>query len=183
MPGLYSYNNLCVESCPTFPVRYYGDDVSSTCVTSCISPYFGFIGTGKCEVGCPATYYSDAGSGTCKLCPVGCQYCLATNCSSCLSGYIHASSSGLCSRACNQTHIYYNVNRTCLASCIDGTFLLNDLVTCQACSSECLTCSNIGTNCTSCFKKFWYNYLCVDKCPDNYYTDSSYRCQYCGNNN
>lgn len=70
-----------------------------------------------------------------------------------------------------------------MASCIDGTFLLNDLVTCQACSSSCLTCSNVGTNCTSCFKKFWYNYLCVDKCPDNYYTDSSYRCQFCGNNN
>jgi proprotein convertase subtilisin/kexin type 5 len=89
----------------------------------------------------------------------------------------------MCSRACNQTHIYYNIDKTCALSCVDGTFLLGDQVSCQACSTQCLTCFNIGTNCTSCFKKFWYNYQCVDNCPTNYYADSSSKCQYCGNNN
>lgn len=106
-----------------------------------------------------------------------------TNCTSCLAGYIYAEQSGKCSEACNLTHTYYNIDQTCAAGCPSGTFLLSDLVTCQACSTQCLTCSNIGTNCTSCFNKFWYNYMCVDKCPSNYYADSSFRCQFCGNNN
>ena len=30
--------------------------------------------------------------------------------------------------------------------------------------------------------KFWYNYNCVDKCPDSYYVDSSNACRQCSNN-
>ena len=71
----------------------------------------------------------------------------------------------------------------CSSECVPGTFLLSDLVTCQACASSCLTCSNMGTNCTQCADKFWYNYMCVDTCPDNFYADAQYKCQYCGDQN
>jgi hypothetical protein len=47
-PGLYMHRGQCVTACPTFPIRFYGDDSSSTCVRNCTSPYFGFQGTGKC---------------------------------------------------------------------------------------------------------------------------------------
>ena len=89
-PGLYMYDGTCIESCPSFPVAYFANDLSANCVENCEAPYFGFTGTGKCEIECPETYYSNSTSGTCESCPSGCQYCLVTNCSACLDGYIYS---------------------------------------------------------------------------------------------
>ena len=47
-PNLYSYFGTCVTTCPTFPVYYYKYDPSFSCIQTCPSPYFGFLGTGKC---------------------------------------------------------------------------------------------------------------------------------------
>lgn len=85
---------------------------------------------------------------------------------------------GSCSKICNNTHIYY-IDNKCSNKCVDGTFLLGDLVHCQKCSTTCSSCSGSGSNCTRCANKFWYNYNCVDKCPDTYYVDANSSCQEC----
>lgn len=180
--GMYSLDGACLANCPTYPLMYFADSLTYTCVTSCVSPYFGFMQTGKCELGCPQTYYSDANTSSCLACPAGCLYCYATNCSSCQQGYVYSSQTASCSKACSAINVYYNVDGTCVATCPSGTFLLADLVTCQECSKDCLTCQNIGTNCTACFSKFWYNYMCVVNCPTNYYADSNNKCQPCNSN-
>ncbi len=89
---------------------------------------------------------------------------------------MYVSAYGSCSKICNSTHIYY-IDQVCATKCIDGTFLLNDLVHCQKCSTSCQTCSGAGNNCTKCASKFWYNYNCVDKCPNSYYSDSNNTCK------
>ena len=172
------FEGECIESCPQFPIRYFANDLSSNCVENCIPPYFGFEVTGKCEDQCPATYYSDTNTNQCESCPTGCEHCLETACSSCLSGYVHVAAFSSCSQVCNSTHNYF-INGQCALSCAAGTFLLSDLVTCQACNENCLTCNNIGTNCTKCANSFWYNYVCVEKCPTSYFVDSDYKCQPC----
>lgn len=94
---------------------------------------------------------------------------------------MYVSTLSSCSKVCNSTHLYY-VEGKCEKSCIDGTFLLSDLVTCQKCSTQCATCSMSGNNCTKCANKFWYNYNCVDSCPDGFYTDSNNSCIECKSN-
>ena len=37
----------------------------------------------------------------------------------------------------------------------------------------------MGNNCTSCANKFWYNFQCVDECPESFYVDSTYACREC----
>ena len=119
---------------------------------------------------------------TCKSCNIGCRRCYSTyNCSSCLTGYLYVSDFGSCSKICSQSQIYF-MNGVCADSCLSGTFLLPDLVTCQKCSTTCSSCSGSGSNCTKCANKFWYNYNCVDKCPDSFYVDANNSCRDCQSN-
>ncbi len=113
---------------------------------------------------------------------MGCRTCTNTTyCLGCLSGYVFVSQYFICSKICNSTSLYF-VNGKCANNCIEGTFLLSDLVTCQKCSTACATCSVSGSNCTKCANKFWYNYNCVDKCPNEFYIDSNNSCRKCGTN-
>ena len=85
-----------------------------------------------------------------------------------------------CSLKCSTT-LQYFLGDNCTSSCPAGTFLLDDLVTCQSCNPVCAECYAKATNCTKCQGTFWYNYNCVDQCPDSYYVDSSKACRQCSN--
>jgi len=159
-PGLYLHQGACVTNCPTFPVYYYKYDLSFTCIFPCPAPYFGFNGTGKCELTCPATYFKNITTSTCQNCPIGCNSCYDTNCTSCITGYVFVLKYGSCSKMCKLTKAYYLSNK-CVNNCTSGTFLLDDLVTCQKCNSVCAECSTVATNCTKCQGTYWYNYNCV----------------------
>ena len=76
----------------------------------------------------------------------------------------------------------YFLSGACAVNCTAGTFLIDDLVTCQKCNKKCAECSKLATNCTKCTGKFWYNYNCVDNCPTNHYVDTAGACQLCSNN-
>lgn len=56
---------------------------------------------------------------------------------------------------------------------------MTDQITCGACSSICATCSLIASNCTKCVGAYLYNFNCVTKCPNNYYSDVNLICQVC----
>lgn len=108
LSGLFLHEGECIESCPTFPVRYYANVLSSACVWECPTPYFGFNGTGRCELNCPERYYNDITDNSCKSCPTGCRKCTSpVQCSDCLTGYIYVSLTLSCSKACNTTHLFY----------------------------------------------------------------------------
>lgn len=180
-PGLYSHEGQCLTSCPTFPVYYYKYAPSFICLQTCPAPYFGFLGTGKCELTCPSTYYKDDVTSSCMQCPIGCDVCLETSCSTCITGYVHVQKYSTCSKICSQSLPYY-LDGACSGSCPKGTFLLDDLVTCQKCSPVCAECSVKASNCTKCQGKFWYNYNCVGSCPNDYYVDSDNFCRQCSTN-
>lgn len=118
-------------------------------------------------------------NNSCTACPTGCLTCSSDSiCLSCSSDYLFVSIYNNCSMICNSTAIYY-FNGQCLTSCIAGTYLLPDMVTCQSCSAECATCDVIGTNCTKCSTMFLYNGRCVDSCPSDYYVDINQTCKAC----
>ena len=135
-PNLYSFFGTCVTTCPTFPVYYYKYDPSFSCIQTCPSPYFGFLGTGKCQLTCPSTYYKNETTSSCQTCPTGCDGCYATNCSSCITGYVHVSKYSSCSQMCSIALPYFD-SGSCVSACPKGTFLLDDLVTCQKCNAIC----------------------------------------------
>jgi hypothetical protein len=173
------YNMQCVYSCPSYPIMYYANLLSATCVINCPAPYFSFAPTGQCQLSCPEGYYTYLGNNSCTACPNGCRTCnSSTECQSCSTGYLFVNIYNNCSQICNSTAIYY-FNGQCLTNCIAGTYLLPDMVTCQTCSAECATCSGTGTNCTKCSTKFLYNSRCVDACPTDFYVDINQSCQAC----
>lgn len=181
--GLYLHIGQCLTDCPTFPVYYYKYDPAFACQANCTYPYFAFKGTGKCEQTCPATFYSYTVNSTsqCLSCPTGCSACIATNCSSCLSGYIFVSKYRTCSKKCSVNQAFF-LSKGCVSSCPGGTFLLDDLVTCQKCNPICSECYAIASNCTKCQGTFWYNYNCVTECPSNYYVGPNNFCLQCADN-
>lgn len=112
---------------------------------------------------------------------MGCNSCYGLNCSSCITGYILVLKYATCSKKCSLSNQYY-LNNQCVSSCQVGTFMLDDLVTCQKCNPVCSECSQIATNCTKCQGTFWYNYNCVTQCPSNYYVANSNFCKQCSDN-
>lgn len=53
---------------------------------------------------------------------------------------------------CVVNYYYYSVNSSCLVSCPSAITIpsVGTPLTCLLCASQCLTCSNVTTNCTSC---------------------------------
>lgn len=138
---------------------------------------FGYNATLHCIDACPINYYSSTVTRRCELCVDGCNNCTGPSfCYSCFPGY--TLSNNLCVKQCSTTLPYY-YQSTCVSSCVDGTYLMSDEITCGACSSICATCSMIAENCTKCVGAYLYNYNCVSQCPTNYYADSSLSCQPC----
>jgi hypothetical protein len=174
----------CKSACPFNNVTQtitYADTVSKACVEICpitaTGGSYGFNQTMFCLERCPINYYASNVTRRCELCVDGCNNCTGpTVCFTCYAGYIF--SGGLCVKQCSLTLPFY-YGTTCLAGCIDGTYLMSDLVTCGACSSICATCSLIAANCTKCVGAYLYNYNCVTQCPTNYYPDGNLSCQPC----
>lgn len=126
---------------------------------------------------CPINYFPSETTRRCELCINGCNNCTNTTyCYSCYEGFLF--SNNLCIKQCSTTLAYY-FEGACVASCIEGTYLMSDRVTCNRCSSRCATCSLIATNCTKCVGAYLYNFNCVSKCPTNFYADANLRCVQC----
>ena len=60
--------------------------------------------------------------------------------------------------------------------CAQGKFLNQSTLKCDNCSDNCETCSIDKENCTSCNKashfQYFFNYSCVEECPENFKNDS-----------
>jgi proprotein convertase subtilisin/kexin type 5 len=100
-------------------------------------------------------------------CTSPCQRC-STSPSSCLS----------CLPSPNTLIMYYTANSSCLSSCPNATYQLNN--TCVSCVSPCLLCSN-ATVCISCNSSFIFlstNSSCLSPCPNGYFNASG-NCSLC----
>jgi len=138
---------------------------------------FGYNLTLYCINSCPINYYPSSVTQRCELCVNGCNNCTGPLlCFSCYPGYVF--SQNLCVKQCSVTLPYY-YGTTCIGSCVDGTYLMTDQVTCGACSTICATCSMVASNCTRCVGAYLYNYNCVSQCPTNYYANSNLSCVAC----
>lgn len=174
------YTNSCISECPynyLTNLITYASPISKSCVETCPLNYYGLNSTLRCIQTCPLNYFPSNITRRCELCTNGCNNCTnATYCFSCYPGYLY--SNNLCVRQCSSTLPFY-YGSSCLAACIDGTFLMSDKVTCNNCSSICATCSITASNCTRCVGAFLYNYNCVSQCPTGFYANANLSCSAC----
>ncbi len=122
-------------------------------------------GSGPCMQTCPLTYWANSTSKSCQACHCSCSSCngpLASNCLSCYASShftgsnandcvitnISGSSKNLTLNSSVQTYLtpYYS----CLPSCPSQFYSDNSTLLCLPCSSVCLQCITISTNCTQC---------------------------------
>jgi len=166
-------NNSCISFCPS---AYYLDTTTQTCYlcgtncltcqgfssncTSCLSssayPALNFtvIGstvTGTCLSVCPLYFYlsNSTSPAQCTPCIIPCLACTGiVSCLSCRTGY-------------------YYYNNACIPNCpLNYTIPNNATLTCDACSTQCATCSGNVNNCNTCSSiAAFYNNQCVTSCP------------------
>ncbi len=79
---------------------------------------------------------------------------------------------------------YLLSSNQCVNQCPSGQYSFNSI--CNTCISPCLTCVS-STNCSSCSRSiflntqtYFYNFTCINKCPNGYYSESiTLQCQQC----
>ncbi|KCV69245.1 serine/threonine protein kinase [Fonticula alba] len=110
------------------------------------------------------------------FCPINCQMCTQSGCSSCEEGFYldynacyscpeectHCSSPSLCS-SCSQGHFHHSGQCGCLSSCPPNFHDAGGA--CSPCSANCTTCTSVA-NCTACSTgHHLLDGACVDQCP------------------
>jgi hypothetical protein len=86
-----------------------------------------------------------------------------------------------CYGYCQNTTIQYysSDNKTCLASCNNGTYL--SVLFCKPCDASCTTCNGTATNCTVCSGGMYLQDItCVSSCSTGYKPTSDLMCVFCG---
>lgn len=108
-----------------------------------------------CTAECPAGItIKNTRTKTCEACDYLCATCggQTSFCTKCIENYFLKSTTGSCVKQCSsdQTEVpFYGV--------------------CTQCDENCATCQTTPTQCLSCpSSNFFYNYECVNACPDGY---------------
>ena len=84
----------------------------------------------------------------------------------------------VCFGYCDSSAIYYGAT-SCVSACPPGYYVA--ILTCTACSSQCITCNNTASYCILCAGgSFSYEGGCVTRCPDGYLPSQQLACVSCG---
>jgi len=151
--------------CAVCNPQYYFNNVSNSCM-SCQSNCLNCTNSTICTQ-CSVGYYIY--NNSCPACPLNCGQCNQTNCISCLSGY-GLTSLGQCI-TCNVGNCLSCSDNNVCSQCVNGYTLNSTSNTC-GCSAaqiwnltlqQCVTCSNLFTNCYSC------NFSICLSCIPGYY--------------
>jgi proprotein convertase subtilisin/kexin type 5 len=159
--GLSSTPGVCLQC----DAKCTSCDLLATNCSVCqtVAPDVAYLLNLTCLAVCPNGYFPDdnagAGPNTCGTCHAYCAVCLSsavTNCSSCASTYTLSGS-------------------TCDSACLSGYGpASNSPGVCILCTSPCLTCQELPTNCSTCVQTPSRHYLhkisstsfeCVTVCP------------------
>jgi len=160
--GTYAVNSTCVN-CPSSCSVCY----SSSYCTSCTSGYYLYENSCINDTSiCKNNGYYVA-ANICYACLQPCATCwvTASNCSSCLSGYIFASPNN------------------CLITCPAGFYRSGNQCLYLACSSVCATCVTGPDYCLTCSSNYYLllsNSSCLSSCPNGTFLSGSVCsiCQY-----
>ncbi|KAL4502475.1 hypothetical protein ABPG72_012062 [Tetrahymena utriculariae] len=192
IPGKYTCKNSCNNPITTYrDANNYCQPCSSSCYqcigsanncASCLGNLFLQPSVDNnnnpiqiCTQNCQITSYQDPTSGSCKPCDSTCYSCsssLATNCTSCKSPNIltvNLLQNFYCAQSCNLANGYFMSSRNFT---INNT--LQQIPTCEQCSSSCLLCQDSPSNCIKCpYAQSLYKNNCIYSCPAGYYKQMS----------
>lgn len=178
--GASLYNDLCLSVCPVYtysdPSGYClpcGTDcetcTSNTQCTLCKASSGKYLYGGACVSACPTEhYYPDPATKTCESCPQQCLQCSSADvCTQCdTSRFTLAGGKCLCSQA---GYIYDPAQDACVSGC-PSHYFVNAQSVCQACSADCLDCSQEPNFCTSCYATHYFYQaakFCYTVCPQS----------------
>lgn len=143
----------CVTSCPD---GFYLDSFLNKCIkcdpicgkcslspSNCIDCIIGFSfnsNNSTCNDNCLDSQVTDLSNpNRCRNCTVSsCKKCKPDSLDECL--------------ICNYGFKYNGLNKTCVKTCYDGTFLSTDGKTCEVCKNNCLKCKDYTGECTQCLE-------------------------------
>jgi len=155
----YPINRLCYVggSCPTSPVRYFSDDTTGLCVTTCPNGYFADNSTGRCLIYCSSNFFADQSTKTCVInCPVGYFRSVVTRSCvrSCTVGYYADFATNNCTTQCSYGTFGDNTTGTCNKICTFPTFGDATVKLCVSICSVGLFADNFTQTCvtaTNCY--------------------------------
>ena len=128
-------------------------------------------------ISCPEGEYFSNDTMSCALCPPGCSSCIdGLTCTQCHSNYY------LFTSLMEHSEMFRTF---CIQLCPSGYYGSNETGHCTACSSNCVTCSNVSDYCTSCIDAGMvpYNGVCPQPCESyQYFNYSTQQCEECPTN-
>jgi hypothetical protein len=174
--NLTGTSGVCLSNCPIY--YYLSNSLTPTQCTPCVPPCLTCTSLSLCLSCVPTRYFYNMtclptcppgitipnnGSWNCDPCSSQCARCIGTisTCDGCST-----------SAALHQG--------TCVTQCPYPLVISNGI--CANCSTPCIDCSLVGTNCTSCSSSTGRPFLfvsnsssgsCLDRCPFTYYSDSA----------
>ena len=171
---LFASLRQCLASCPSAGYFLDEENICQDCHPTCLScsgalqtectacpPAFHFAPSlGTCVSSCAPGFYLT--QGRCELCDASCAQCIDGTPTGCT--------------ACGAELILNPGTRSCVAVCPAGLYASAQLGTCEACHSDCATCSGPGSNrCLTCTGSLFFTPLaqeCVAVCrPGFFYTN------------
>ncbi|DAA26857.1 TPA: proprotein convertase subtilisin/kexin type 5 [Bos taurus] len=202
--GKFEFRNQC-HPCHFTCQECQGDEPSNC--TSCGVDKHGqerFLYWGECRESCPPGYYPEEGH-TCQPCPDNCELCHSTHvCTRCVRGYFMVPSNHTCQKLeCGQGEIQdpdyeecvsceegclgcslgtYLLAQTCVPSCPQGTWPSVRSGSCENCTEDCASCSEVNL-CQKCQTRpdrplFLHQGRCSTRCPEGFYADND-TCEHC----
>ena len=179
---LYGNDTVCAIICP--PGQFINSNVPNACVSCdpgciacsitstnctlsvCSSGYYYYSANSSCLRSCPNNFYANISAGMCTQCLGGCLLCYGGLLTACTS----------CKKDNNNVPYFKMIDiDTCTATCDPGQWGQVSSLSCQYCSTECLTCIDSATNCQSCKNISGTPYFnfgssqCLKKCYGGYY--------------
>ncbi|KAL4502392.1 hypothetical protein ABPG72_011979 [Tetrahymena utriculariae] len=175
-------NNTCGSSCKTS--QYINGTNCSPCDKTCFtcsgestkdckSCSVGYFFKNQCLSQCPDQYYpdsSDKSAQVCKQCNSVCFNCNGPDQNQCAQ--------------CNGD-FYLNPGNLCLKTCPGDQFQNSTNNKCEACDSNCKTCSAAKNNCITCYTNQFLDTdgVCKSSCPQGKWTNTTTKkCELCDSN-
>uniref|UniRef100_A0A4W2FNP8 Proprotein convertase subtilisin/kexin type 5 n=1 Tax=Bos indicus x Bos taurus TaxID=30522 RepID=A0A4W2FNP8_BOBOX len=194
--GYYMFKDHCYKTCPE--KTYREEFECKACDTNCgncdqnecywCEEGF-FLLEGSCVRNCGPGFYGDPEMGDCEPCHQACETCTGlghNQCSSCREGLQLLR--GTCVRH-DQTQEEgsfwngtYLLAQTCVPSCPQGTWPSVRSGSCENCTEDCASCSEVNL-CQKCQTRpdrplFLHQGRCSTRCPEGFYADND-TCEHC----